>query len=127
MRGLDSGERGMLPPRDSTAQAEGVTKSSKTHTGKKVERKKEIGLASDLGSGKAEAQGDSRSAQEEGVSWVQEEFIRRRAVLESEHVVKRHTLEKALARELEDLALWREKALATVAAATARERDKANS
>jgi hypothetical protein len=130
VRGLDSGERGRARDRarDSTPQAEGVTtKRSKTHTGKKVERKKEVGLASDLGSGKAGARAASRTAQELEVSWVEEEFIRRRAVLESEHVVKRDTLEKALARELEDLALWREKALATVADATARERAKANS
>jgi len=129
VRGLDTGERGRARARarDSTPQAEGMTtKRSKTHTGKKVERKK-VGLDSDLGSGKAGARADSRTAQEEEVSWVEEEFVRRRAVLESEHVVKRDTLEKALARELEDLALWREKALATVAAATARERANANS
>ena len=129
VRGLDTGERGRARARarDSTPQAEGMTtKRSKTHTGKKVERKK-VGLDSDLGSGKAGARADSRTAQEEEVSWVEEEFVRRRAVLESEHVVKRDTLEKALARELEDLALWREKALATVADATARERANANS
>ena len=61
------------------------------------------------------------------MSWVEEEFVRRREVLDSEHVAKRDRLERERMRELEELSLWREQSLATVAAATANARDEAES